>query len=54
MGTTEIEVNPLKDEMKQFPLARKMDKETEMRKLQHQIVLLRTQQQHREENMEEL
>ena len=54
MGTTEIEVNPLKDEMKQFPLARKMDKETEMRKLQQQVIVMRTQQQHRAEKVEEL
>ena len=53
---TLIEANftQIRNDMKQLPLAQKMAKETEMRKLQQQVTVLRTQQQHHEENVEEL
>ena len=40
--------------MKQFPLGLKMAKEKEMRKLQKQVRVLRKQQQHYAEKVEEL
>ena len=40
--------------MKQLPLAQKMAKATKMRKLQQQMTMLCTQQQQREEKVEEL
>ena len=43
--TSKIEVNQLKNEMKKLPLVEKMDKVVDMKKLQHQVAMLRTQQQ---------
>ena len=40
--------------MKQLPLACKIAKEKEMRKLQQQVTVLRTQQQHRADKVEEM
>ena len=44
----------IRNEMKKLPLAQKMAKATEMRKLQQQVTVLCTQQQHRVEKVEEL
>ena len=41
--TVETKETQLKDEMNKFPLAEKMAKAIEMKKLQQQIVVLRTQ-----------
>ena len=43
----EIEMTQMKNEMKKLPLAEKMDKAAEMKKLQQQVVVLRTQYQQR-------
>ena len=40
LHTDDTKVNQLKYDMKQLPLAQKMAKETEMRKLQQQVTML--------------
>ena len=40
LHTDETKVSQLKCDMKQLPLAKKMAKETEMRKLQQQVTML--------------
>ena len=52
--TIESEVNQMKEGMKQFPLAKKIAKATKMRKLQHKVTVLCTQQYERIENVAEL
>ena len=44
LTTFEANITQLRNEMKQLPLAQKMVKATEMRKLQQQMTVLRTQQ----------
>ena len=50
----EANIMHIRNDMKHLPLAKKMGKEMEMRKLQQQMTLLRTKQQQREEKVEEL
>ena len=54
LRTVETNVTQLKNEMKKLPLAEKMDKETEKKKLQQQVTMLHTQQQQRADKVEEL
>ena len=42
----EVNITKKRNDMKQLPLTQKMAKATEMRKLQQQITMLLTQQQH--------
>ena len=51
LHTAETEVNQLKNEMNKFPLEEKMAKTVEMKKLQQQVIALRTQQQQRNEKV---
>ena len=44
----------MKNEMKKFPLAKKMDKVVEMKKLKHQVAALGNQQQQRTDKVVEL
>ena len=50
----EVNITHIRNDMKQLTLAQKMAKATKMSKLQQQITMLRTQQQHHEEKVEEL
>ena len=54
LTTVESNISMIRNEIKQLPLVNKMDKEIEMRKLQQQVIVMRTQQQHRAEKVEEL
>ena len=50
----EVNITHIRNDMKQLTLAQKMAKATKMSKLQQQITMLRTQQKHHEEKVEEL
>ena len=50
----EVNIAQIRNGMKKLLLAQKMAKKTKTRKLQQQMALLRTQQQHSEEKVEEL
>ena len=50
----EANIMQIRNDMKQLPLAQKMAKVTEMRKLQQQMTLLHTQHKQREEKVEYL
>ena len=47
LHTAETEVTPLKNEMKNLPLAKKIAKVAKMKKLQQQVTVLHTQQKQR-------
>ena len=50
----EANITQIRNDRKHLPLAHKMAKEAEMRKLQQQVTMLHTQQQHHVEKVEEL
>ena len=54
MHIAEIEANKLKNEMKKFPLAKKMANAIEMNKLQQQVATLQTPQEKRTNKVAEL
>ena len=50
----EVHVNEMKNAMKKFPLAEKMAKAAEMKKLQQHVTVMHTQQRHHVDKVEEL
>ena len=54
MTSLEENITQIMNDMKQLPLVQKMAKATEMSKLQQQVIVLRTQQQHHLEKVEEM